>query len=55
MLFRSNDIAATVTEVIALIKAAVPKIIKPTNRRRGALHGTVALGGEGLDEFHLLS
>ena len=22
---------------------------------RGALHGTVALGGEGLDEFHLLS
>ena len=34
MLFRSvNDIAATVTELIAAIKADIPKISKPTNRR----------------------
>ena len=44
-LYRDNDISATVTEVIALIKAAVPKIIKPTNRRvciirRGLLEET---------------
>ena len=30
---RVNDIAATVTEAIAAIKADIPKISKPTDRR----------------------